>query len=369
MKNSIGNSVIFTVFGESHGPGIGCVIDGLAPGIPVDEAVIADYLSRRRPDGPTDTARKEADEFKIVSGVHNGRTTGTPLCIMIPNTNVRRGDYERTGNIARPGHADFSAQMKYHGYQDWSGGGHFSGRVTAAVVAAGAICSEALAAKGVKIGTHILSCAGIEDRSFDGIMPLQQIESLKTKTFPVLDDESGEAMKAAILQAKAESDSVGGKIQTAVYGLPAGVGEPWFDSLEGSISRAIFAIGGIKGIEFGSGFGLAEMRGSEANDPFRVGDDGKIHTLTNNSGGINGGISNGMPIIFNMAVRPTPSIARKQQSVDYINGCNAELELQGRHDPAILRRICPVVSCMTAIVLCDVLSGRYGTDFLSQDSI
>lgn len=360
MKNTIGTSVQLTVFGESHGPAVGVVLDGLAPGVPVDEGYIAALLSRRRPSGRTDTARVEEDEFRILSGVHAGVTSGSPLTIVIPNRNVRSADYSGLENVARPSHADFSAQAKYHGFQDKNGGGHFSGRVTAGVVAAGAICLKALELKGIAVGTHVLRCGNVSDEPF-GNDCAAQIRILEGRHFPVLSDVA-DAMEKEIEAARACGDSVGGVVQTAVAGMPAGVGEPWFDSLEGAIARAMFAIGGIKGIEFGCGFGFAGMRGSRANDPFRI-EDGHVVTTTNNSGGINGGISNGMPIVFNMAVRPTPSISARQQSVDFVRAENVDLEIKGRHDPAIVRRICPVASCMTAVVLCDQLALRFGTDW------
>lgn len=359
MKNSIGTSVILTVFGESHGSAVGVVLDGLAPGIRVDEEFIAAQLSHRRPSGPLDTARVESDDYRILSGVYDGYTTGAPLTIVIPNENVRSSDY--TEGIARPSHSDFAAEMKYHGFEDLRGGGHFSGRVTAGIVAAGAVCLMALKSKGIRIGSHILRCGSVYDRQFS-LDPLSELNSLEGKSFPVLDDVE-KAMAREILSAKAEGDSVGGEIQTAVCGLPAGVGEPWFDSLEGMISRAVFAIGGVKGIEFGAGFGLAGMHGSEANDAFRI-RDGRVVTATNNSGGINGGISNGMPLIFNMAVRPTPSIFKAQETVDFRHGKEVALTLKGRHDPAIVRRVCIVVTSMTAVVLCDALALRFGTDWL-----
>ena len=361
VKNSIGTSVILTLFGESHGPAIGVVLDGLAPGLRVDEDFIAEQLARRRPSGSIDTARQEKDKFRILSGVYDGFTTGSPLAIMIPNEDVRSADYQV--GVARPSHADYAAEMKYHGFEDPRGGGHFSGRITAGIVAAGAICLKALEAKGVSIGTHILGCAGVQDRAFS-LDPSEEIALLAGRDFPVLDEQAGEAMRKAILAAKQDGDSVGGVLQTAVCGMPAGVGEPCFDSLEGMISKAIFAIGGIKGIEFGAGFALAQMRGSQANDPFRI-KDGKVVTESNRSGGINGGLSNGMPLTFNMAVRPTPSIAKAQKSVDFRSGSEVPLEVRGRHDPAIVRRVCPVVTSMTAIVLCDALALRYGTDYLA----
>ena len=362
MKNSIGQSVILTVFGESHGPAVGVVLDGLAPGLPVDEAYIAEQLSRRRPAGPADTARVEPDRFQLVSGVFEGHTTGTPLTILIPNENVRSADYRTVEHVARPSHADYTAQAKYHGWQDPRGGGHFSGRVTAGIVAAGAICRQALAAKGILIGTHILRCAGVEDAPLTDVA--SEIGRIEARRFPLILDLEAQ-LEAAILAAKAEQDSVGGIVQTGVCGLPAGLGEPWFDSLEGVLARAMFAVGGVKGIAFGDGFGLAGMRGSQANDPFRM-QDGRVVTQTNRSGGINGGITNGMPVLFDLAVKPTPSIARPQQTVDFVAGEEVELSLTGRHDPAIIRRICPVVTALTAVVLCDQLALRYGTDYLAQ---
>lgn len=369
MKNSIGNNVILTLFGESHGEAVGAVLDGMPAGIPVDEAFIASQLAKRRPQGPVDTARREKDPFRILSGVFGGFTTGSPICIMIPNGDVRSADYEACHGPARPSHADYVAQVKYHGFQDYRGGGHFSGRITAAIVAAGAIALKALEAKGVRIGTHILECGGVRDADLcamtgdQGLARLDaSLATLAGKTFPVVDDLE-EAMTARILAAKAEGDSIGGVIQTAAAGLEAGLGEPWFDSLEGVLSKALFSIGGIKGVEFGSGFGFARMTGSEANDGFYL-KDGKVLTGTNHNGGINGGISNGMPVVFNCAVKPTPSISKPQKTVNFLTGEEQTLNLKGRHDPAIIRRICIVVSSLTAIVLCDAIAASRGTDYL-----
>ncbi len=363
MKNSIGTSVILTLFGESHGPAVGVVLDGLAPGVRVDRDFIAEQLSRRRPSGMLESARAEKDDFRILSGEYRGFTTGSPLTIVIPNGDVRSADYPE--GLIRPSHADYAASMKYHGFEDPRGGGHFSGRITAGIVAAGAVCIGALKSRGITVGTHILDCAGIPDKPFS-LDPEREIALIGARDFPVLDDEAGEAMKKAILAAKLDGDSVGGTVQTAVCGLPAGVGEPCFDSLEGMISRAVFAIGGIKGIEFGDGFALSRMRGSQANDPFCV-RNGRIETASNRSGGINGGLSNGMPLTFNMAVRPTPSIRRSQKSVDTRSGQEVSIELGGRHDPAIVRRICTVVTGMVAAVLCDALALRFGTDYLKGE--
>lgn len=363
MKNTYGGSITLTLFGESHGDAVGAVLDGICPGLRVDAELISGLLSKRRPSSATDTARREPDNFRIVSGVLNGRTTGTPVCIIIPNEDRHSADYDALRGMARPSHADFAANRKYHGFEDARGGGHFSGRVTAALVAAGGILIPALASLGIVIGTHIKSCASVADRDFGDIA--DDIAALSRAAFPVLDGARGEEMTAAILAAKAELDSVGGVTETAVLGMPAGVGEPWFDSVEGMLSHALFSLGGIKGIEFGGGFAMANSRGSLCNDEMRV-RDGKTVTLTNNSGGINGGITNGMPIIFRCAVKPTPSIARVQKTVDLIKNEDADIEIKGRHDPAIVRRVCPVVDSVTALVLCDLLAARYGTDIFAK---
>lgn len=359
MKNSFGRSVCVTLFGESHGSAVGAVIDGLAPGIPVSNENIERLLARRRPSGLTDTARCESDRFEILSGVFGGKTTGTPVCIVIPNENTRSGDYQY--GVARPSHADYAAFCKYHGFEDYRGGGHFSGRVTAALVAVGGILLPALENLGITVGTHILSCADVRDREFGDIEG--DIALLGAKNFPVLDDASGEEMTARILAARESLDSVGGVTQTAVCGVPAGVGEPWFDSVEGLLSHALFSLGGVKGVEFGLGFGFGGKHGSECNDEFSV-VDGRTVTLTNSNGGINGGITNGMPILFQCAVKPTPSIAREQRTVDFIKNENTPINIKGRHDPAIIRRICPVIDSVAAIVLCDLLAERFGTDSL-----
>ena len=303
MKNTFGNALTLTLFGESHGAAVGAVLDGLTPGLPVDDGEIRAMLARRRPRSALDTARKEPDDYRIVSGVFEGKTTGTPLCILIPNTDTKSGDY--TPGMARPSHADYTARCKYHGFEDYRGGGHFSGRVTAALVAAGGILLPALRRLGVSIGTHILSCGGVEDVPFSKD-PGGEIARLSGCDFPVLAPERGEKMTEAILAAKAELDSVGGCTETAVTGFPAGVGEPFFDTVEGVIAHAMFAIGGVKGVEFGLGFGFAGGRGSSCNDAFRM-ENGRVVSATNRSGGVNGGVSNGMPVLFRCAVRPTPS--------------------------------------------------------------
>ena len=362
--NTIGTNITLTLFGESHGEAIGAVLDGMTAGIVVDEAFIAEQLSKRRPQGATDTARQEQDHFKIVSGVFNGYTTGAPICIIIPNENTRSGDYAKTYGLARPSHADYTAHVKYSGFEDYRGGGHFSGRITAAIVAAGAIAIKALEGKGVRIGTHILSCGGVRDVDFctNAESIEHGIEVLNSKTFPVV-NHIEEDITNAIIGVKNNLDSIGGIVQTAITGLEAGIGEPWFDSLEGVIAKAVFAIGGVKGIEFGKGFDLANMTGATANDPFCI-ENGAVRTRTNNNGGINGGISNGMPVVFNTAVKPTPSISQSQQTINFLTGKEETLNLTGRHDPAIVRRICIVISSMVAIVLCDMLSIKNGQNYL-----
>lgn len=363
MKNTFGQSVTVTLFGESHGEMIGAVIDGLTPGLEVDLELIRHQLSLRRPHGKISTSRVEADELSIVSGVQNGYTTGTPLCILIPNTNTRSGDYDR--QIPRPGHADFAAQCKYHGFQDARGGGHFSGRLTAPLVAAGAIAISALRKKGIEIGTHIATLADVCDRDF--VCYGEDIHALSEMTFPVLDAQAAEQMQARIAQAAEEGDSVGGTLESVVTGLPAGLGEPWFDTVEGLLSHALFSIPAVKGVAFGAGFGFANMRGSEANDAFRV-EDGNIVTVTNHNGGINGGITNGMPLRFSCAVKPTPSIYREQDSVNMDTMQNTVLGIKGRHDPSIIHRARVVVDSITALVLIDLLAGRYGTDYFTTQN-
>ncbi len=363
MKNTFGNALTVTLFGESHGEAIGAVIDGLAPGIKVDRNYIDEKLTLRRPSGKISTARKETDNYMIASGIYNGYTTGTPITLIIPNENTKSKDYAYIKDTPRPGHADYTAQCKYNGFQDYRGGGHFSGRVTAALVAAGAIISYALLAKDIKIGTHILKLHGISDRSFENLN--SDIDMLSKKQFPVLSDSAEKEMKNEIEKVRAEGDSVGGILESVISGVPAGVGEPWFDSVESMISHILFSIGGIKGIEFGRGFEFADMLGSEANDPITV-KGGKIVTTTNNNGGINGGITNGMPITVKCAVKPTPSIYKEQNTVSLSENKDTKIKIEGRHDPAIIHRARAVVDAALAIAVADMLTVRFGTDFLSN---
>jgi len=364
MKNTFGQHLAVTLFGESHGPAIGAVLDGLCPGTAVDEENIRRMLRLRQPGGAVSTARQEKDAYEIVSGAVNGIATGTPLTILIRNQDTKSGDYAAMQALMRPSHADYPAQCKYHGYQDTRGGGHFSGRITAALVAAGAICHSALKAKGIAIGTHISRCAGIPDRGFSDLQ--EDVCALSEREFPVLDEAAGERMRAAILAAKADGDSVGGILETAVTGLPAGVGEPWFDTFEGLLAHILFSVPAVKGVEFGDGFALADMRGSTANDPLRY-EDGLVLAASNHGGGIGGGITTGMPVIFRCVIKPTPSIAKPQQTVDILRKHNAQLEIKGRHDPAIVHRARVVIDAVTAIAVYDMLAGRFGTDYFAKD--
>ena len=334
MSNTLGKAIRVTIFGESHGAAIGAVIDGVPPGLKVDSAYIAAEMDRRRAAGAASTARKEADIPEFLSGVKNGYTEGTPLALIIKNENIKSSDYDKLSGIARPSHADWTAQAKHLGYQDASGGGHFSGRLTAPLVAAGAILKQALGEKDIKIETRIVRLHGIEN-------------------------PTEEQIEEEILKAKEGGDSVGGVLETVITGLDAGYGEPWFGSLEGEIANAVFSIPAVKGVEFGAGFAIADMFGSEANDAFYM-DGARIATKTNNSGGMQGGISNGMPIVFRTAIKPTPSIAKKLQTVNFLEGKDTEIEIAGRHDPAIIRRAMPVVDVAAAIVIADMIARRFG---------
>ena len=363
MKNTLGNSLSITLFGESHGEAIGAVLDGVAAGITVDRDFIANLLTLRRPVGSISTPRREADNFKILSGVFEGKTTGTPICIVIENADIHSADYGEMAYKARPSHADFTANVKYNGFEDYRGGGHFSGRITAALVAAAGIIMPALNKKGIYIGTHIKRLGGVDDRDFCDYH--QDIKTLSSMEFAVLDSKLQDDMINKIEQARLQGDSVGGVLETAVIGLPAGVGEPWFDTLEGALSHALFSIPAVKGVEFGAGFQIADLLGSEANDAFSS-ENGKVITLTNNSGGIQGGISNGMPVIFRTAIKPTPTISKEQKTIDMRDNTETVLAAKGRHDPCIVHRARIVADSVTALVLADMLAIRFGTDWLGE---
>lgn len=361
MKNTFGTSLSVTLFGESHGNSIGAVLDGMPAGVAVDTDFLNRQTELRKPKGKISTKRHEADEVCIVSGVFEGKTTGTPISVVIKNGDTKSKDYEKTKNLLRPSHADYTAHIKYNGYEDYRGGGHFSGRITAPLVAVGAIVIDALKQKGVEIGTHIKKIADVSDRDFNDFD--EDFKKIQNNPFAVLDSEKAKLMTELIETAAAEGDSIGGILQTAVTGLPTGVGEPWFDTVEGVLAHALFSVPAVKGVEFGRGFEFADLKGSEANDEWRI-NDGEISTVTNNNGGINGGITNGMPIVINTVIKPTPSIAKEQNTVDIEKNENSKLIINGRHDPCIVHRAAVVVSSVTAIALCDLLLQKYGTDWL-----
>lgn len=344
----------YTIFGESHGPAIGVVLEGVPPGLALDLDAVRFDLARRAPGkNALSTARREADEPHILSGVFEGRTTGAPLCAVIENTNARSGDYERTKNLARPGHADYPAHVRYGGFQDYRGGGHFSGRLTAPLVFAGGVAKQILAQKGVRVGAHISTIYGIND---DALEDWESLRSCAAKDFPVLSDEKGAEMREAISEAKSQQDSVGGAIECGVFGLPPGLGSPDFGgNAEGIFSQYLFAVPAVKAVAFGAGAAFALMRGSEANDPLYVDTDGSVRAEQNCAGGVNGGITNGMPLVFEVAMRPTPSIARQQFTVDLAKHENAVLELQGRHDPCVVHRAVPVIEAAAALAACELM--------------
>ena len=345
----------YSLFGESHGPAIGIVLQGVPSGLAMDTDFIRAEMARRAPGkSPLATARSEKDEVRILSGVFEGRTCGTPLCGVIENTDTRSRDYAATRHLPRPGHADFTANLRYKGFEDYRGGGHFSGRLTAPLVFAGAVAKLALKARGVEVAARIRAVAGVEDAPLDLAEPdVEALREAGKKTFPVIDDARGNAMQQAILDARSEGDSVGGLIECFALGLPAGLGSPDFDeNIESVMARHMFAVPAVKGIAFGSGFDLAAMKGSAANDAFLPGR--PTRTRTNHNGGINGGISNGMPVIFTVVVKPTPSISREQDTVDMRTGEAARLSITGRHDPCILSRAVPVIEAACALALTEI---------------
>ena len=356
MASYLGEHIHVSVFGQSHSPAIGVVVDGLPAGERVDMEELGRFLKRRAPgQNATSTPRKEADLPQFLSGLVDDVTCGAPLAALIENTNTRSQDYAQLRDKPRPGHADFTAQVKYSGFQDVAGGGHFSGRLTAPLCIAGGICLQILKRRGIEVAAHIASIAAEADRPFDPMgESVETLDALKRAPFPVLDEKAGERMRKAILQAKEEGDSVGGIVECLVTGAPAGLGEPMFGGMENRLAAALFGIPAVKGVEFGAGFGVATMRGSENNDPFTV-KDGKLVTETNHAGGILGGITNGMPLVFRLAVKPTPSIAKQQQTVSLSKKQVEELVVTGRHDPCIVPRAVPVVEAVTALVLTDLL--------------
>lgn len=359
MSSVWGNNIKLSLFGESHGKAIGISIDGLPSGLELDMEEIKLEMKRRAPGiDKLSTSRSEADEFEILSGYFNNRTTGSPLATIIRNTNIKSKDYEKNKNIARPGHADFTGNIKYLGYNDYRGGGHFSARLTAPLVFAGAIAKQILASEKVKIASHIKSIGDVEDISFDytKIEP-DLIEKLKSKRLATIDQDKEKLMEKAILEAKKDNDSIGGVVELAVVNPPLALGNPFFHSIESNLSQMIFSIPGVKGIEFGAGFDISKMKGSMANDEFYM-DNKKIKTYTNNNGGILGGISNGMPIVFRVALKPTPSIGKAQRTINMDKEEDAKIKIDGRHDPCIVPRAVPILEAATAIVILDLLMDR-----------
>ena len=362
MSSEFGHLLKISVFGQSHGRAIGAVVDGLPAGEAIDLDELQAFLDRRKPGkNRLSTARKEADAPTFLSGLENGKTCGAPLCAVIENGDQHSGDYAGLTDTPRPGHADYTAAVKWGGQADMRGGGHFSGRLTAPLCIAGGIAKQILARRGIHVGAHLAEVAGIADDPFPLHPTAELFEKLAAKDFPVLDDGAGERMQQAILAAREELDSVGGIVECAAIGLPAGLGDPMFDGVENRLAAALFGIPAVKGVEFGAGFAAARSRGSENNDAFSV-QNGAVVTDTNHAGGILGGITNGMPILLRTAMKPTPSIARAQKTVRLSQMEEIPLEIRGRHDPCIAHRAVPVVEAVTAAVLLDLLlEGNHGT--------
>lgn len=367
MKNNFGTNISMTIFGESHGPCIGITLDGLPAGFKINLERIKEDMEKRKAKGSISTQRHEDDEVEIVSGFFNGYTTGTALTILIQNKNTQSKDYSDIQYRLRPGHADFSAYEKYHGFQDYRGGGHFSGRLTAPIVAAGSICRQILETKNILIGSHIEQLYALHDAPFSNNIDelKKQIQTLNKKEFSTLDEQVAQNMEQAILEAKNEQDSIGGILESAIINLPAGIGEPFFDSIESILAHLLFSIPAVKGVSFGAGFQMASKKGSEANDAFIMND--TIQTKTNNNGGINGGISNGMPIIIHTCIKPTPSIYKAQETVDYKTKESQTLNIKGRHDPCILHRARIVVDSMIAFGILDLLMSSNANNILEKE--
>ncbi len=356
MSGTWGNRIKLTIFGESHGKAIGVILDGLKPGTPIDRNYIDKELQRRSPGkSPLSTSRIEKDDYELLSGCFNEKATGTPLCAVIYNTDVKSEDYKKLRYLPRPSHGDYPGYIKYKGFNDYRGGGHFSGRLTAPLVLAGAICKKVLGDMGITIGSHIKSIAHIQDGDFDkAAINADMLNKLNTMSFPLLSTDKESVMKKIMLESKNSDDSVGGTVETAAVGIKPGIGEPFFDSVESTLSHIIFSIPGVKGLEFGAGFEISKMKGSQANDEYFI-KNNRIKTYSNNNGGIAGGLTTGMPLIFRTAIRPTPSIGKKQKTIDMENMANTDIEIIGRHDSCIVPRALPVIEAVTAIALLDLM--------------
>ena len=356
MSGIYGMNIKMAIYGESHGASIGLVIDGVPPGLKLDLEQIEKEMARRAPGkNQLSTQRKESDSFAIQSGFFEGYTTGTPLCVVIKNSDQHSKDYSILKDKMRPGHADYAGFVRYQGFNDYRGGGHFSGRLTAPLVFMGAVAKQALAQAGILVGAHILQIADIKEENFNPLgIEDKKIAELAGKDFAVMNDAIGEKMQAKILEAKAELNSVGGVIEAMVTNVPAGLGAPYFDSVESRLSHALFSVPAVKGVEFGDGFGISTMTGAEANDQLHY-EEGKVVAETNHNGGITGGITNGMPVIFRVAIKPTPSISREQKTISLQEKCDTTLTIVGRHDPCIVQRAVPVIEAVTAWTMWDLL--------------
>ncbi|MBQ8001515.1 MAG: chorismate synthase [Ruminococcus sp.] len=352
MAATFGNKIKVTLFGQSHAQAIGAIVDGVPAGMFIDEEKLARFMDRRRAKDELATKRHEADRVVFKSGVVNGITCGAPICLMIENADTRSADYSNVSVVPRPNHSDFAAYIKYSGHNDIRGGGQFSGRLTAAMCAAGFICLELLRAQGISVVSHVSRIGSVTDEKLNPLMADNELNlRLKASSFPVISEDAQERMRQEVIEKKQEGDSVGGEIECAVYGLPAGLGSDFFGGLEALIAQTVFAVPAVKGLEFGAGFEFAQMCGSVANDPFTLDENGKVVTATNNCGGIIGGISNSMPLMFTAAFKPTPSIAKPQMSVDLKENTETELVIKGRHDPCIVPRAAAVIESAAAIAL------------------
>ncbi|CAI3536632.1 MAG: chorismate synthase [Clostridium neonatale] len=356
MSGMWGNKLKVSIFGESHGVGIGITIDGLPSGFEINMNEILKEMARRAPGkSKLSTARRETDSPEILSGYFEGKTTGTPLCAIIRNGDQHSKDYGKLKDLMRPGHADYPGNIRYNGFNDYRGGGHFSGRITAPLVFAGAICKQILESHGIFIGSHVKSIGEVEDKSFSEVeLTKELLDNLKTKELPLLFSDKEALMRETVLKAKTDLDSVGGTIECTVLGMNPGIGNPFFDSVESTLAHLMFSVPAVKGIEFGKGFEMTKFRGSDCNDEYYY-DGDKVKTYTNNNGGITGGITNGMPILFKVGIKPTASIAKKQRTINIDEKKDAELEIHGRHDPCIVQRAVPVIEAATAIGILDLI--------------
>lgn len=357
MSGMWGSKIKLSIFGESHGNAIGITIDGLPAGFSIDMDKIMMEMARRAPGKSSlSTPRKESDIPEILSGYFEGKTTGTPLCAIIRNSNTKSKDYSKLKDVMRPGHADYTGAVRYKGFNDYRGGGHFSGRITAPLVFAGAICKQILEVKGIIVSAHINSIGKIKDCSFlESDISDELLNSFKEKELPLINTKLEDEMRQEILSARSSGDSIGGTIECAILGVSPGIGDPFFNSVESTLAHLMFSVPAVKGIEFGKGFDISKMRGSEANDEYYL-ENGNIKTKTNNNGGILGGITNGMPIIFNVAIKPTASIFKEQKAVNIITMEETTLCIEGRHDPCIVQRALPVIEAVAAIGITELMN-------------